>query len=165
MSAGDIKIVDLGGRNVSPVRRFVTESAETAINPGEPVVISNTNVYVIAAVDADGVCYADYFVGIAAKVSSHSASADGYVDVYLDLPGVIYAAKPKTAGSCNTQAKIDALMFKRVILDLTASKYTVDTANAGGVTQSIMIMGGNPDQDECYFAVCDQGTWRNYGHG
>lgn len=164
MSAGDIRIQDLGGKDAPAVRKFPTKAGETTINPGEPVKISNGNAYMIACVDGDPTMYGDYVVGIAAKVSSHTASADGYVDVYLDTPGMVYAAKPKTAASCNTQAKIDALINKRVPLDLTTSKYTVETTASDASTNGVLIVGGNPDTDEAYFTFLEDATWRNYGH-
>lgn len=165
MSTGDIRLQDIAGKNAPNVRTFTTESAETAINPGEIVKITSSGgTYVVAMQDGDPTIFADYIVGLAAKASSHTASADGYVDVYLDTPGTVYAGKPKTAGSCNTQAKVDALMLKRIVLDVTASKTTVDTAAADASTNGVIVVGGNPATDECYFSFLDQATWRNYGH-
>ena len=167
MARGDIRIQDTGGRNVVPVRRFPVESGQTAINAGEPVMVATAgeldaplDVYVIALTDGLPLSTNSYFVGIAAADGTHTSSADGYVDVYLDLPGIIYAAKQKnTAGL--SQAEIDLGTFKRYVFDLTSSSYTLDdTGTAVSSNNGLIIVGGNPDSDEWYFTTASSATWR-----
>jgi len=57
-----------------------------------------------------------------------------------------------------TQAEIDALIGKRVVLDLTAGKYTVDTAAADGATNGIVIVGGDYTQSSINFTIQNAGT-------
>ena len=156
-----LRVVDTGGRNVAPTRRFPTNSAQGAIAPGAPVVLNTSgSYYVIVAVDGDITAGSDYFVGIAATTGTHSSTANGYVDVYLALPGVVFGGSPKTAGAANTQAEIDVLCFKRVVLDLTAGDWTVDSAAADAALNGVVIVGGDPNNDEIWFEVTDPATYR-----
>ena len=169
MSRADIRIVDVGGRNVTPVRRFVTVAAQEAITAGEPVKINPAGTkmyYVTLLTNGDPVITPgswDYFVGIAAADSTHTTSADGYVDVYLDTPGTIYGAKAKTATQVDTQSEVDSRQFYRVVLDLTSSKFTIDGAAATATTNGLIILGGDPSNSELHFAVAEQATWRFFG--
>ena len=93
------------------------------------------------------------FSGIAKSDSTDTAAAAGVVTVWLPLPGVIYSAKPKTAGSCNTQAKIDVLCLKRVLFDLTSTAWTVDTGATDAAANGIVIVGGSYQDDMVFFMV------------
>ena len=169
MSAGDIKIVSQSGKISNPVRRFRVPAGQAAIAAGEPVkILQDTAVgsyYPLKLIDADGTILENmYFLGITAAAGTHSSSAAGYVDVYLDTPGTVYRAKVKTANAANTVAKVDAFTLYRLVIDLTSSKYRIDdtTATAGG--QAFIVVGGNPDEDALDFCVAEQGTWRNWGN-
>jgi len=165
MGKGDIRIYDLGGRNVVPVRKFrvLDTGNQTAINAGELVKIEPTGInYVVPLADADPNCSADYVVGLAADDSDSTSSAGGTVDVYLDLPGIIYRAKVKTATDADTQTEIDDRLNYRVVIDLTSSKYTVDNTATDAKDNALILLGGNPDQSEVDFAIADGATWRNW---
>ena len=165
MAKGDIKIVDCGGRSNSPVLKFRTKGGDTAINAGEPVKIARAStVYVVPLADGDLLTDAPYFVGIAAANATHTTSADGYVDVYLDLPGTVYRAKAKTAANADTQADIDDRMLYRVVIDLTSSKYTVDAAASDLATNGLIIVGGSAATSEIDFIVAGQATWREWAN-
>lgn len=148
MARGDIKIVDAGGHNVVPTRVYQTDAGATAIYAGEPVILTTigTSVYAAPAADADPTIGTDYIAGIAAGDSTHTATADGTVEVYLPLPGVIYRGKAKTASTADTLAEIKALANKRGVFDLTSSSYTLDCAAADGATNGLIYTGtGDPD--------------------
>lgn len=79
----------------------------------------------------------DYLIGIATSTSTQTASVAGTVD-YLPLsPGQIYMISPKVAASWDTQAEYDALVGKRVLIDLTAGAYTILAAD--GATNGCVI--------------------------
>lgn len=152
--------MDVAGRNVTPVRRFPTKAKETAINAMEPVMTAGygngaifvSAPYVIALTTGfpTRAPASNYFIGIAAAASSHSSSADGYVDVYLDLPGTVYGCKAKVAANMDTQSEIDAKVFYRVGFDLTASTYTIDVAGNANA-YNLVIVGGDPNTSEVHF--------------
>lgn len=161
MALGDIKIVDAGGHNVVPTRVYQTVAGGTAIKAGEPVVLTTigTSVYASPAADADPTIGTDYLAGIAAGASTHTASANGTVEVYLPLPGVIYRGKAKSAAAANTDAEILALANKRGIFDLTSSVYTLDTAAADGSTNGLIYTGtGNAGTSEVDFMISVRAT-------
>jgi len=140
MSAGNITILNGGDLSTSPTRRFQTEAGGTAINYGEPVKLKvAASQYVIPMADAEPVIgTTTAFVGIAATNSTHTASANGTVDVILPLPGITYLCAPKTAASVDTQAEYNALVNDPVLFDLTSSVYTVDT-DATATTSGLVI--------------------------
>lgn len=162
MSRGDIKFQDKPYMTV-PAVRWQTEAAATAIYAGEPVKLKAAgSPYVIPVADGEPVIgTTTAVIGIAATDSTHTASADGFVMVYLPLPGIVYRARAKTTSTVDTQAEINALCGDRVVFDLTSSVYTVDAAAGDGATNGIYIVGGNPDTYEVYFTMRTSGTQLN----
>lgn len=161
MAKNDIKIIDSAGHNVVPSRQYQTEAAATAIYAGEPVMLKTigTAVYAAALTDAKPVIGTDYFIGIASSDSTHTASANGVVDVYIPLPGVVYRGKAKSSAAADTAAEILALAQKRSIFDLTSTSYTLDTAAADGATNGLIYTGtGNPSTREVDFVVSLRAT-------
>lgn len=156
MARGDIKIVDVGGHSVVPTRRYQTDAGTTAILAGEPVILTTigTSVYAAAAADGDPTIGTDYLLGIAASDSTHTASVDGTVGVYVPLPGVVYRGKAKSAAAADTEAEILALANKRGVFDLTSSVYTLDTAAADGATNGLIYTGtGDASTSEVDFMI------------
>jgi len=162
MSRNDIQIKDSAGHNVVPSRRFQTDAGSTAILAGEAVMLTTIGTSVYAALMTDGkpVVGTDVVAGIAAGDSTHTASVDGYVDVYMPLPGVVYRAKAKSAAAADTDAEILALANKRVVLDLTTGVFTVDTAAADGATNGVLLTGtGDAGTSSVDFMFCFTGTY------
>ena len=90
MAAMDIVPLEGGSPFGSwPTKRYQVAASATLIYVGEPVKLSTT-VYVVKSADAEPVESAGTFVGIAASTSTNTASVDGWVDVYLPLPGMTY---------------------------------------------------------------------------
>ncbi len=160
MSLNDIKIVKPGGLTALPTQRYTVQAGAITINAGEPVK-GGTAPYVVPSADAEPVTGTPTFIGIAASTSTQTASADGYVDVYIPLPGVIYRASAKSAAAVDTQAEIDALKQKRVVLDLTSSVYTVDTAASDASTNGIIIVDGDPVAKTVDFTIKQSVLFRN----
>lgn len=132
MAKNDIKIVSTGGYLDVPV--FVhkvqdtTSSSSTQILAGEPVKISGAESgnYVLKLATGDPEIGTDIVVGIAKSNSTETSTADGTVDVYMPLPGVVYRCDATTAGNIDTEAEALLLRFDTVTFDLTSTTYTVD---------------------------------------
>lgn len=147
MAKGDFKVVATGGRGALPVLKYQTADSSTAINAGEPVMLTTIGSSQYAAVLTDGkpLVGTDYLIGIAAADGTHTASLDGYVLVYPAWSGVVFRGKAKSAAAADTKAEVDALVNKRVVFDLTSSSYTVDTAATDGEANGLIITGGDPN--------------------
>ena len=68
----------------------------------------------------------------------------------------MYAAKCSVLANANTQAKINALIGKRVAFDfgvLATGVCSVDSGDADAVTNGVIIVGGNPATSELYFML------------
>lgn len=109
-------------------------TAGGTIAVGDIVARALGGVNVTAAADATPVVGTDYFVGIAES----SAVSGEKVSVTPFIPGQVYLLPPKTAASWDTQAEYDALVGKRVVLDLTAGVYTVEATD--GATNGLVVM-------------------------
>jgi hypothetical protein len=137
-----------GGRGA---KRLNVAASATIINAGEPVVMVAGASAVVAgatnliAVPSPFVPYSvsgTGLVGIAETSSTNSASLAGYVDIVPVSSQTIYLINANASASVNTQAKYDALVGSRVLIDLTTGKYTLlttDSALNGCVIQSLDI--------------------------
>lgn len=135
----------------------VASGVAASINRGEPTK-AGTSGNVAIMVDADGTT-SQRFTGIAKQQSSDTVAAAGSVVLWLPLPGIVYAAKSKSAAATDTQAEIDALFYKRVIFDLTSSTWTVDTAASDAATNGVIITGGDYRTSTVYFYMSPQVTF------
>ena len=125
MSKLDVKIVD-APYNVVPtivckVEDYTTSSS-TQILAGEPVKLSAAggNVVVKLATGEPAIG-TDIVFGIAASDDTATATADGEVEVYAPLPGIIYRCKATTPANLAEGIRYDTVTF-----DLTGTTYTVD---------------------------------------
>lgn len=130
MTAGNVTILVGAQGSTSPSKVYQTEAAATNIKFGEPVKLKTAgSQYVIPLADAEPVVgTTTYVVGIAATTSTETASADGTVEVFENLPGTVWLCNAKSSAAVDTQAEYDALVNVPVLFDLTSSVYTVDTA-------------------------------------
>lgn len=154
MSRLDIRIIDNGGYNVVPTKTWQVDSNSTIL-AGEPVKLSAAgSQYVIRLADNEpAIGTTTQVIGITASDTTATTTARGTVEVYLPLPGVIYAAKPTTSGNADTQAEIDALVGDRVLFDLVGSTFTVDENAGDAVGNGIQIVGGNASAGEIHFTI------------
>lgn len=150
----DIQIVRTAGGNV-PTYRWQTDAGDAAIKAGDPVKLKAAgSPYVIGLVDGDHTILTDTaIVGIAAGASTHTAAADGYVDVYMPLPGIVYEAKATTAG--NVAA---TLVGDRVTVDLTGTTYTIDENAGDAATSSFIVTGVDTERDTIEFIIRSTAT-------
>jgi hypothetical protein len=161
-NANAIKIVNQLAAEFS--KNWVVDSGGVAtINSGTPTKAADAAAAspylgtVVPMVDGDGTT-SQRFTGIAKSVSTDTAAADGSVEVWLPLPGIIYSAKAKTASTADTQAEVDALSGKRVVLDLTSEAWTVDAAAADAVANCVVIIGGDYRTQVLNFWYASKGT-------
>lgn len=119
----------------------VASGAAASINAGEPVEkLAGTN-YVKAMV-TNAPTTTERIVGVAASVSTDTVAASGLVQVVPATPGQIWMIAPKVAATWNTQAKYNALVGSRVLIDLTAGSYTIlatDGASQGCIVEYLDI--------------------------
>lgn len=148
---GDIKLRYPEADAPMAIRRIVGSGGAATINNGEPTKEGSAGAVAIM-VDADGTT-SQRFSGIAKSVSTDTASAAGEVYTFIPFPGIIYEAKAKTASLANTKALLDALMFKRVVFDLTSTTWSIDTAAADGATNGVVIVGGEFQTSSIFFVV------------
>lgn len=160
MAKNDIRIHDRAGYACVPTWTWQTEAAATAILAGEPVKLKSAgSPYVIPLADSEPVIgTTTQVIGIAATDSTQTATANGTIEVYMPLPGVVYAAKATTLANVDTKAELDALVGDRVEIDLTGSTYTLDENAADGVTGGCQIVGGDYTQGEVYFILRSAAT-------
>lgn len=149
----------------------VAAGGVSTIQAGTPTKLSSgtrgSTQTVIPMVDADG-STSQVFTGIAKSTSNDTASVAGTVQLIMPLPGIIYAAKAKSATGANTQAKINALLYGRFVFDLTGTvgpglsgQWTVDTAAGDGSTNCLVIVGGEYQTNTVYFIYQVRGSYMN----
>lgn len=146
----------------APTKVWQTEAGATDILAGEPVKLKTTtgSPYVIPLATGDLTIGSDSaMVGIAVTDSTHTASADGTVEVMLPLPGVIYKMAADTAANVDTEAEIKALENDRVVMLLASGSYTLDEDLGDGANNAFYIVGGNPSTGELYFTIRNDATF------
>ena len=132
MSINDIQQYEAGAFGPIGSRKFGVAMGATAILAGEPVVKTLGATSVTAMATNSPQVGTHYVVGIATEASTQSASADGSVQVQPLTIGAVYVISPKVAATFDTQAEYDALVGKRVLIDLTTGVYTILAADAAG---------------------------------
>ena len=139
---GDITILDQSVMAGNGAKKYIVLAGATAINAGEPVTKALGAPSVTAMATNKPVVATDFLAGIAATNSTQTASLDGEVWVNQIIPGVVYLMDPNSAAAFDTQAEYDALVGDRVLIDLTAGKYTIlatDGATSGCVIEALDI--------------------------
>lgn len=153
MAANDVLVYNPNGLNQPASLQYRTEAGATAILAGEPVQIGGTGSnFVIPLADAEPTT-TERMLGVAVTNSTHTASANGVVDVVLALPGVIFQCKATTPGNMNTEAELLGILNDRVAFDLASSTYTVDEDQGDNSANGLRIVGGDIDTGYVYFQV------------
>lgn len=133
MAKGDIQPLENAGavKMGGSLKYVVASGAVASINAGEPVEkLAGTNN--VIAMTTNGPTATIRIVGVAASTSTDTVAASGLVDVVPAAPGQIWLIAPKVAATWNTQAKYNALVGARVLIDLTAGVYTILAADGAG---------------------------------
>lgn len=104
------------------IQRFLVKAgAAASIKAGEPVVQNSGGDAEYAVIGPSLISSPSTFIGIATSTSTDTVAADGEVYVAMPTFGTVFRAGAKTVGSLST-----ANLLTKVILDLTASKWTID---------------------------------------
>lgn len=130
MSTGDFQFYTEGPFGNPGTTRYAVAPSGGApqINAGEPVVASGASVTatVVATMATNKpLLGTDFIVGISQSVSSETTTLTGVVDVYnifSEDASLLVNANDSTA--VNTQAKYNALVGRRVLIDKTSGVYT-----------------------------------------
>lgn len=144
MALGDITIFNDGQFGTPGSKRFVVASGTAAsINAGEPVGKALAAVAVATLATNKPVVGTDFIAGISATTSTETAAANGVVDVIPVTPGATFLITPNVVATWNTQAKYDALVGSRVLIDKTSGIYTIlaaDGSTNGCVVEPLNII-------------------------
>lgn len=155
-----IRIADVGGHNTIPTVRFQTDAGDGVMDPGMLLKLkTNGSPYVIPLVDADFTIGTDTaIVGLAASTATHTASVDGYVDVYMPLPGVIYEADATTAANV-----ADTLVGDRVTIDVSATTaagdWTIDENDGESQVNAFHIVSVDAAEGTVKFIIRSGATF------
>lgn len=157
MSSTKLDIAQVAASTFGPnaAIQYNVAASATLIYPGEPVVNALAGVAVTPMATNKPVVATDYLCGIATTTSTNTAGAAGKVYVQPVLPGQIWSIEPKVAATWDAQSEYDALVGKRVLIDLTSGKYTLLAAD--GATSGCVVLAKdvNVDKGKVYF------TFRN----
>lgn len=145
----DISIARTAGGNV-PTYRWQTDAGDADIKAGDPVKLKTAgSEYVIGLATGDLTIGTDTaMVGIAASDSTHTASADGTVDVYIPLPGTVWKGNATTPGNVAS-----TIVGNRVVLTLTGTTYTVDEDAADNAANAFYIVDVDADEGTVDFII------------
>lgn len=132
MALGDITVLEQTSLTGRGGRLYNVAAGTAIIYPGEPVARALGAVVVTACATNAGQVGTDYIVGVALTQSTQTASVAGSLEVLPVSAATTYLITAKTASSWNTQAKYDALVGKRVLIDLTSGSYTLLATDGSG---------------------------------
>lgn len=149
MAAGDLSLYKANDStgSLGSIRHQVAASAGApAINVGEPVSKTLGNQYVITNPTSGQVVATNFLAGIATSTSTETTAFDGYVDVMPIDQGTIWLIAPAVPATWNTQAKYNALVGARVLIQKSTTGntgvYTIlaaDNATSGCVVENLNI--------------------------
>lgn len=155
MAKNDVRVRSVEGLNSLTTTVWQTEAGATDILAGEPVKLKSAgSPYVIPLANGEPVIgTTTQVVGIAASDSTHTATADGTIEVYVPSDAVVWECKAATSTNADTQAEINALVGDRVAFDFGSSTYTVDENEGDDAPHGLQIVGGDPDRAVIYFKI------------
>lgn len=136
MARRDITIYSESGFGFPGSKTVNVAAGATAILSGEPVAQALGGTTGTQAATSTPVVGTDFLAGIATSDSTQTASAAGIVHV-LPTTGITFLIAPKTLTLWDTQAEYDALVGKRLTLDLTAGVFTVNATD--GATFGLVV--------------------------
>jgi len=142
MAKGDITILRSAQFGDPGSKRYqVASGAAATINPGELVLKALGSAAVVAwgNTAAKPVVGTDFIGGLSASTSTDTASAAGTVDVVPILPGMVFLIVPNVAATWNTQAKYNALVGARVLLNSGSVGGQQTILAADGSTNGLVV--------------------------
>jgi len=110
--------------------------------------------YVVHCATGDPEIGTDIFAGIAKSPDTATTTAEGTVEVYLPMPGVIYRCKATTAANL-----ADGILFDTVCFDLTVTTFTVDENEGSDENvHGLRILDYDADADTVDFVISPECT-------
>ena len=138
MALGDFTLLREGQFGVAGAERYaVASGAAASIKAGEPVGKALGAAAVATLATNKPVVGTDYIAGISSTTSTDTVAAAGVVDVIPVNSEQVWLCAPAVAATWDTQAKYDALVGDRVLLDKTGGVYTVLAAD--GATNGCVV--------------------------
>jgi hypothetical protein len=133
MAAGDINPFESSNTHSmgGSIKAYVASGTTASINAGEPVQ-KLAGAAGASQQPNNGPTATIRIMGVAASTSNETASVSGTVDVITPCPGQVWMIAPKVAATWNTQAKYNALIGSRVLIDLTSGVYTLLASDSAG---------------------------------
>lgn len=133
MSKGDVMPFENAGpsKTTGSLKYAVNSGTTASIAAGEPVQKLAGAAYVTLA-QTNFPTATLRVVGVAASASNETASVIGTVDVIPATNGQLFLIAPKVAATWNTQAKYNALIGSRVLIDLTTAVFTILASDSAG---------------------------------
>lgn len=141
MALGDITIyrqASAGGGAGS--RRMNTAASAGVISAGEPVMFVAGGTSVLPNLSTNLTTIPSPFVpysvtgtgvmGIAQTTATNTSTAAGFVEYVPATSGTVWLINANNTANVNTQAKYDALVGHRVLIDLTSGAYTLLTSDS-----------------------------------
>ena len=126
MAIGDITVLEQTSEMGRGSRLYNVAASATLIYPGEPVAVNALGDVAVIKFDNNApVVGTDFVVGIAQTTSTNTASLAGTVEVLPMSSATTYLIAPKVAATWDTQSEYDALVGKRVLIDLTSTTFTL----------------------------------------
>lgn len=158
MSANDVRISKVSLNSVTTRTYRVEAGAAGSIDVGEPVKIGGTgNNYVALIATGDPEIATDRMVGVAARLSTDTAAADGTVDVWCVTPNItVMTAAATTPANIDTDAELLAILNDSVTFDVTAGVFTIDEDEGDDPdVHGLMIVGGDINNGTLDFVLKD----------
>jgi hypothetical protein len=144
MAKRDLKVLNahLYGQREYDVDDRTSSSASATHKPGEPVK-KNGNFALLCAT-GDPEIGTDTLLGIVAKESTETSSADGKCEVIVVGPGSVIRGKPTTTANMDTASELQGLLLDYVAFDLTSTTFTIDENEGDDPNvHGLQIISGN----------------------
>lgn len=150
MAKGDFKI--MRSTSSPSVYRWQTEAGDADIFAGELVKKKAAgSPYVTPLVDADLTIGTDTsIIGLVKSDSTHTATEDGYIDIYIPESGMVYSGKASDPVNL-----ADTIIGDRVNIDVVGGVMTIDENVGDGALNAFNIVGINTIDGTVEFVIRD----------
>ena len=168
MARNSVRLIGSAGLSGVPVYTWQRDdrdtSSEVAGRAGELYKTSGAGAaFAVRLLDADLTIGTDQpFLGLGAKDATETATADGVVEMYIPLPGLLYEIIALTATAADTRAEIDTMRGDYQVIDVASTAVdaaiTLDTAIGSGANNAFLVIDGDPSRSALWVMVRADGT-------